>query len=358
MRLLPMVLVIVAQLLEATIAVAGSPPVDPLDLVRAGVPLEVAVARHGSEATATVSLASPASILPSDGKKHLFRVNGHRLAIWCRGTGSPTVILEHGIGYGVDSDSWREVQEDVADETRVCRYDRAFVGESDDARAGRSMPDLTADLVTLLAAALIPGPYILVGHSFGGLVVREFAKLHPKDVAGMVLVDSASEQQNARFPEPINASLEGAPRLLWLMGLASDAGFLALVPGIFPLPTQLPADTAATFQALVVSSGKLFRTSLAEMVTMDTDPTPRPATLGNIPLVVLRHSRTVPPIKGDVTPEVAQAYEAIWAQMQEELAALSPQGRVVVAGESGHSIQLDRPDIVIAAIQEALASTR
>jgi pimeloyl-ACP methyl ester carboxylesterase len=117
---------------------------------------------------------------------------GRRLAIWCRGTGSPTVILEHGLGYGVDSDSWVGVQAGVAKETRVCRYDRAFLGESDDAKSGRSMPDLAADLTALMKASRIPGPYIIVGHSFGGLTVRYFALLHPLSVVGMVLVDASA----------------------------------------------------------------------------------------------------------------------------------------------------------------------
>ncbi len=150
-----------------------------------------------AQATATVSLGArpasvvSASVVPSDGKRHLVSVNGHRLAIWCRGTGSPIVILEHGIGYGVDSDSWVTVQAGVAKETRVCRYDRAFVGDSADARSGRSMPDLADDLADLMATAGIPGPFILVGHSFGGLSVRYFALLHPKSVIGMVLVDGS-----------------------------------------------------------------------------------------------------------------------------------------------------------------------
>ncbi len=79
----------------------------------------------------------------------------------------------------------------MASETRVCRYDRAFAGQSDDAKVGRSMPDLAADLVALTKAAGIPGPYILVGHSFGGLVVRNFARVHPSSVVGMVLVDGS-----------------------------------------------------------------------------------------------------------------------------------------------------------------------
>jgi pimeloyl-ACP methyl ester carboxylesterase len=131
------------------------------------------------------------ALVPSDGNVHRVNIGGRRLAIWCQGAGSPTVILEHGIGYGIDSDSWEDVQDGVAEETRVCRYDRADVGESDDAKPGRSMPDLAEDLVDLLEAALIPGPYIIVGHSFGGLVVRNFARVYPKSVVGMVLVDGS-----------------------------------------------------------------------------------------------------------------------------------------------------------------------
>jgi pimeloyl-ACP methyl ester carboxylesterase len=71
---------------------------------------------------------------------------------------------------------------------------------------------------------------------------------------------------------------------------------------------------------------------------------------------VLRHNRTVPPIKGDITPEVAQKYEQIWAQMQDELAALSPRGHVVVAAGSGHGIPIERPDLVISAIREVLGA--
>ena len=91
---------------------------------------------------------------------------------------------------------------------------------------------------------------------------------------------------------------------------------------------------------------------------MDADTTPRPATLGDIPLVVIRHGRPVLPLQGAITPEVSQAYEQVWAQMQDELAALSPRGRVVVAEGSGHGVQVDRPDVVIAAIRDVLAATR
>ena len=160
-------------------ALANSPAGGSADLERAGVgvTLDAGFPAWTIEASVVATLAPPAALVPSDGKMHLVTINGHRLAIWCRGSGSPTVILEHGIGYGVDSDSWEDVQEGVASETRVCRYDRAFVGQSDDAKVGRSMPDPAADLVALTdGGRCIPGPYILVGHSFGGLVVRDFAR--------------------------------------------------------------------------------------------------------------------------------------------------------------------------------------
>ncbi len=145
-----------------------------------------------ADAVSVVELApapAAASGVPSDGKLHLVDIGGRRIAIWCEGRGGPTVVLEHGVGYVVDSGSWVKVQAGVAKETRVCRYDRAFVGESDDAKPGRSMPDIAEDLVDLMHAARIPGPYVIVGHSFGGLTVRYFTFLHPKSILGMVLVD-------------------------------------------------------------------------------------------------------------------------------------------------------------------------
>lgn len=143
----------------------------------------------GASAQSVLGAQGPA--VPSDGRIHHLEVNGRRIAIWCRGAGSPTVILEHGIGYSVDSDSWATVQAGVAAETRVCRYDRAGAGESDRVKSGRSMPDLARDLLLLLNAARIPGPYILVGHSFGGLTMRYFAQQYPERVIGMVLVDGS-----------------------------------------------------------------------------------------------------------------------------------------------------------------------
>jgi pimeloyl-ACP methyl ester carboxylesterase len=282
-------------------------------------------------------------------------IGGYRLHLNCQGSGETTVILE--AGGGEPQLDWALVQPDIAKQARVCAYDRAGLGWSDPSPRPRTAAVMAEELHTLLERARISGPYVLVGHSLGGLIARQFAVAHPHDVRGMVLVDSASEGQIHRIPEPVRALMSNTlPARLG--GLAADMGLLALFPGIVPAPRQLPADAAAVYQALNTTSSKAISTALAEIAATEADPTPRPETLGDIPLVVIRHGRPLLPMKGAITPEVSQQYEATWAQMQNELAALSPRGRVVVAEGSGHGIQIDRPDVVIAAIRNVLAAMR
>jgi pimeloyl-ACP methyl ester carboxylesterase len=137
------------------------------------------------------------------------------------------VILEHGLGYGVNSGSWATVEAGVAKTTRVCRYDRAFVGHSDDAKSGRSMPDLAADLRALLKGAGLPGPYVLVGHSFGGLTVRFYALLHPGDVAGMVLVDGSPPSAITNLD--LSSERLNRPKVLAQLKLLKSLGSIPLV---------------------------------------------------------------------------------------------------------------------------------
>src|SRR5262249_32637095 len=150
------------------------------------------------------------------------------------------------------SDSWPTVQNGVGKFTRVCRYDRAFTGFSDDAKSGRSMPDLAADLHLLLRAAGLPGPYVLVGHSFGGLTVRYYALRYPKDVAGMVLVDGSapyaiedlnlgSERLNhAKVMAQLNTlkSLGSIPLVVITRGIGAGVRWKAAQDAMVKLSTQ------------------------------------------------------------------------------------------------------------------------
>ena len=116
-------------------------------------------------------------------------VGGHRLHIDCVGQGSPTVILESGLG--TMSVDWANVQPEVAKTTRVCAYDRAGTGWSEPGPEPRDPQQIARELHTLLGNAGIDGPYVLVGQSFGGLYVRMYAAQYPKEVEGMVLVDAS-----------------------------------------------------------------------------------------------------------------------------------------------------------------------
>src|SRR5580700_107071 len=150
------------------------------------------------------------------------------LSIDCRGQGNPTVILDSGLG--VPAVGWNPVQTEVAKFTRVCSYDRAGYGWSGATALPRTSTEIVKELHALLEAANEKGPYILVGHSFGGYNVRVYNGQYPNDVAGMVLVDASHEDQNDRMPPAIQAfmkkSLEQLKRQQMLAPLLIRFGIL------------------------------------------------------------------------------------------------------------------------------------
>ena len=275
-------------------------------------------------------------------------VGGYRMHITCQGSGNPTVILEAGAG-SFDL-HWTRVQPEVAKTARVCAYDRAGYGWSDRSPKPRTAGVMAEELATLLTRANIAGPYVLVGHSLGGPIIRQFAAAHPQEVVGMVLVDSAHEAQVEHFPEPIRNAQASMSRPMRLMKLAAGAGILALRPSILAVP--LPGDAAVTAQALMASGSNHITTLLDETDAAAQGDTPPVPTLGDIPLVVIRHGRSDVPTRGAVTHEVVEEYEATWVRLQTELAALSPQAKLLVAEQSGHDIHLEQPELVIDAINE------
>ena len=148
----------------------------------------------GGYATVRESLDARAYPMPGQ----LVDVGGHRLHLYCTGSGSPTVVLEPGHG-GVSSDlAW--IAPAVARDSRVCVYDRAGRGWSDAADGPQDAARIAADLHTLLERAHVPGPYVLAGHSFGGLYVQSFAATYPDQVAGLVLLDSTAPKPGPALP--------------------------------------------------------------------------------------------------------------------------------------------------------------
>ncbi|MBI1280561.1 MAG: alpha/beta fold hydrolase [Anaerolineaceae bacterium] len=288
-------------------------------------------------------------------------VGGYRLHINCQGTGSPTVIMEAGLGE--PSLNWALVQPKVSTTTRVCVYDRAGLGWSDKSPKPRTANIMIEELHTLLKNASIEGPYVMVGHSTGGMLVRFYAHTYPTEVVGMVLVDSQHEEQFERLAPTIQQSLKAmfaqSNQTLPLYRILINSGISVLVPAVAALADnpKLPSPARETFTALAISDPKFIEAQAAEQdAIFDSLEVVRAAhitTLGNIPLVVLYRG-----IDDDPTPSLTpEENKQRWLSLQTELAALSPQGKLVLADKSGHHIQLDQPDLVIDAIEQVLAAT-
>ncbi len=298
----------------------------------------------------------------------LVRVNERRMHIHATGEGTPTVVFESGMG--ASCLSWTPVQPQVAQFTRAVSYDRAGQGWSDRAREPRTAQQIAQELHVLLDAAGVPGPYVLVGHSFGGYVNRAFAHMYRNEVVGMVLVDSVhpSEWENPT-PEQLRmievglryawiaawlarlglvrfclARLaRGSPRLGRAAVRAFGVGTAAAAQRIAGEIRKLPAPILPVVRALW-SQPKNFMSLGGHVAALPVSAAQAAAasTLGDSPLVVLSGDHHAVP----------------YTEWQGDLAQLSSRGRHVVASDSGHWIHLDHPELVSGAIREVVATAR
>jgi pimeloyl-ACP methyl ester carboxylesterase len=280
------------------------------------------------------------------GEGRLFDVGGFKMHMYCAGEGSPTVILESGLGDTYVS--WRKVQPQIAKFTRVCSYDRAGIGYSDSSSQPRTSKVMAAELHALLHAAGVAPPYILIGHSMGGYNVRLYASLYRSEVAGMVLVDASHPDQDNRFPPELK-NMEGS----WLR----EAEFMEYttplgVPRLIGLCDEDPAQRAAECNFHSAREGVAELKGFAESAAQ----TAATGSLDDMPLAVLSHDPDKP--SADLPADLAKPTNAAWEKMQEELAHLSTRGTQVIAKNSSHYIQLDRPDVVIDAVRGVVEQAR
>ena len=281
----------------------------------------------------------------------LLDVGGFQMHIHCLGSGSPTIILDAG---GNDfSIFWAPVQARLAEHNRVCSYDRAGLGWSQSSPAPRTTPVIVQELRQLLAAAQIEGPYLLVGHSLGGVHMRQFARLHPDEVVGLALVDSAHEAQIERIAG-FAPAIEQARAQFGTLATLSGIGLLALAPEQIP-DRGLPAQQAAQYRAVLAARPQFqgMRAETAQMASsLRAASQAAPATLGELPLLVF--SRGLPDPLPQMSAAEAQAYETEWRQLQAELVGLSSRGHQTIASQSGHYIHLDQPQLVVDGLRRLL----
>jgi pimeloyl-ACP methyl ester carboxylesterase len=271
-------------------------------------------------------------------------IGGHSLHIACLGQGRPTIILDAGLG-GTSRD-WVLVQARLASHTRVCAYDRAGMGHSDPGPEPRSPARIADELRRLLKSAGVPGPYVLVAHSLSGKSARLFAAEHPEDVAGMVLVDTRSEKIDAATSrEAAEAFAAALKRQAVLLTLARKLGLVRLLAPILTDEPSLPSGVATEMAVLQTQPQSLRVTTAEGLARSANDAALTGVSLGDIPLVVIAAGDSMVSISG-------------WAEAQAELAALSREGRLVVAEASSHLVQIEQPEIVIDAVLSVLDAAR
>ena len=246
-------------------------------------------------------------------------VGGRRLHINCTGRnveGSPTIVLEAGLGDS--SSAWNRVQPEVAKFARVCSYDRASLGGSEAAPVPRTIEAVVADLHALLTNAKVPSPYVLVGHSLGGILTRLYASRYPKEVVGMVLVDSAHEDEPDRG-----------------LALLPLEMIQQLKPEDFVIRHPRESIDNCSIRALMNAAN--WRS--------------------NIPLVVLTQGRPYNPNDYPI-PSLAPKFYQLHLEMQKDLVRRSPRGKQVIAEKSGHGVHQDQPELVIDAIRQVVKSIK
>ncbi len=239
----------------------------------------LAVVSVGAGTETVLSRTAPDYEMPGQ----LVDVGGHRLHLHCTGTGSPTVVLEPGAGMSSSTMGW--IQPAVARDTRVCVYDRAGRGWSDPADTTQDATQIATDLHTLLQRANVPGPYVLAGHSFGGLYALTYAAQYPTEVAGMVLIDSTAPESAPTSPTSTSSSYEqyrtgasGEPVLLGRLfrEVQSVAGFKPV-----PVPTlgqQTFAGTATMGVETHIGIGALDHKLIVGATLAGYDATPENTT--------------------------------------------------------------------------------
>ena len=290
-----------------------------------GARLEVPVSVTGGTrliSSLAVSEANPV-LVPRGRYSGWFDVGGRRLFLRCTGQGAPTVVFENGL-----TTDWYALQNRLSRTTRVCSYDPARQNgpssRSDSAPAPRTGNDRVRDLATLLTVARVPGPYLLAGHSNGGLFSLMYASRHPRKVAGLVLIDGVHPRYHRSTFEALRHLI---PKSEWS---AAYRGFCALQP--------LQQD----WEQMDICRAE--RQARAQLATAPLHP---------MPLTVISHGLP----EGPPSTE-RDTVERVWARLQRALAALLLRSRQVIAERSGHDIAHTQPGLVLREVRKVVASIR
>jgi pimeloyl-ACP methyl ester carboxylesterase len=276
---------------------------------------------------ALTETATTISAQKLDGK---FDVGGRHIRVACQGTGYPTVIVDAGMGTApVEDSAWQQIASKVAATTRICLYDRAGLGGSDpNSKPTITSLDSAADMDRALEVAGLQGPFLLVGHSMGGLHIQVFASRYPSNVAGLVLVSSTYPNQFKIWLNLLPPRTDGEPKAI------TDARGVLTTMQSDPLKNSERLD-----------------------IRRSGEQAQQLRSLGSKPVIVLTHSprfRMAP----DLSEPLAIKLESATQQMQKRFLELSTNSKQHIAATAGHHLPNEAPDFVIDGILEGVRDVR
>ena len=290
---------------------------------------------------------------PAPGK--LFVVNGSKMHLYCTGSGSPTVVLDSGLGD--DWLVWQKVQPELSKITHVCSYDRAGLGWSDPQHGPRGALTISEQLHSLLQQARVPGPLLLIGHSAGGLYARAFAGKYPAEVTGIVFVDASSPEAFHALPSRQERDMLRQARhqkAFWLW-LNEVTGWQRLSGNCDRL-TRKGLEEYANFAKAEACRPPFVNSWLGEWDDFESsaDDVAKLSCCGTLPILVISRDPNI----GQLDTDAQRLHNPTWASVQESLKNLSTRSRRIIARNSGHYVLIDRPEVITRNVQHLIQELR
>ncbi len=281
----------------------------------------------------------------------LVDVGGYKLHINSKGAGDRTIVIEAGTGSW--SLHWMEFQTELAKHFRVVTYDRAGYGWSEPSPYARTARNIIEELYTGLEKAGVEGPFVLLGHSYGGMIAKAFVKKYPKEVEAVILADAASEYQFEKLPPMVNMMLEGGKQQFKQTGVMARSGMLT--------PEQMPVDSTLIekywrdYQVSITNAG-YYDAMLNEMellpMTYEISKVDTPL---NLPLLVITAGDSFSAFTQVPNLPIKESNK-VWMELQKKLLSVSNQSTQVIINGATHDLLLSAPEELAVEVAEFVKS--